>query len=217
MEDGITNDAGSFESPEVDLSILEQSGVPSASGGAAQGTESPSAKIQIDPRYSNLPQLEAQLRSIQSHYDKMYSEHEKLIAQMAERDSLVEILNDIVENDDAFYALVNQKKPELLKNSYNSVIANAKAELAKEFGEDYRPSLSKEEAEWEDPDGKDAKYWRRREELLKKANPAQQYSKFSSLKEYIDKLREQRKSEAGSYQKEIADAKAKFNMTDGEI
>ena len=215
MQDGITN-AGTFDSQNVDLSILDQSGVTSVSGSTAQGTELPSQKVQVDPKYSNLPQIEAQLRSIQSLYDTLYPEHQKLTANLAEKETLVEILNDLLENDDAFLSLIQTRKPELLKASSEAVIQKAKETLAKEFGEDFKPSLSKEEAEWDDPSGKDAQYWKRREELLKDVKESQ-YAKTPTLQEYRKKLKEQREADNQTNLKQIDDAKKQFNMSDPEI
>lgn len=161
-----------------------------------------------------LSKAEYLYRQFQSKYDKLFAEHQKLVQELEEKRKLAELVEKALEDESYLYALVGEIKPDLLpKPDIRDLI---KRDLAKEFGENYRPSLTREQAEIEDPGGKDWLYYRRIDELYNKYKNLNQ-----ELPENLAKLKEKKEKEkqlqAQQYERVLNDIKQKYKATDDEI
>lgn len=196
--------------------LLETPGEPTANG--SSDTKSPNEgdiTVEIDDRFKHLPEAEAVARSIQSRYDKLYNDYQPLVAQMEEYKPLIEILDDLLDNDDAFYAFVNERKPELIQQK--DIGVELKKQLTKEFGEGFKPSLTREQADIEDPGGKDWRYYRKLDDLYSELKQGSAYTKTASLKAYRQKKEALAKAEEERFQQQVEKAKVDLKMTDEEV
>lgn len=196
--------------------LLETPGEPTANG--SSDTKSPNEgdiTVEIDDRFKHLPEAEAVARSIQSRYDKLYKDYQPLVAQMEEYKPLIEILDDLLDNDDAFYAFVNERKPELIQQK--DIGVELKKQLTKEFGEGFKPSLTREQADIEDPGGKDWRYYRKLDDLYSELKQGSAYTKTASLKAYRQKKEALAKAEEERFQQQVEKAKVDLKMTDEEV
>lgn len=196
--------------------LLETPGGLTANG--SSDTKSPNEgdiTVEIDDRFKHLPEAEAVARSIQSRYDKLYNDYQPLVAQMEEYKPLIEILDDLLDNDDAFYAFVNERKPELIQQK--DIGVELKKQLTKEFGEGFKPSLTREQADIEDPGGKDWRYYRKLDDLYSELKQGSAYTKTASLKAYRQKKEALAKAEEERFQQQVEKAKVDLKMTDEEV
>lgn len=196
--------------------LLETPGEPTANG--SSDTKSPNEgdiTVEIDDRFKHLPEAEAVARSIQSRYDKLYKDYQPLVAQMEEYKPLIEILDDLLDNDEAFYAFVNERKPELIQQK--DIGVELKKQLTKEFGEGFKPSLTREQADIEDPGGKDWRYYRKLDDLYSELKQGSAYTKTASLKAYRQKKEALAKAEEERFQQQVEKAKVDLKMTDEEV
>lgn len=196
--------------------LLETPGEPTANG--SSDTKSPNEgdiTVEIDDRFKHLPEAEAVARSIQSRYDKLYNDYQPLVAQMEEYKPLIEILDDLLDNDEAFYAFVNERKPELIQQK--DIGVELKKQLTKEFGEGFKPSLTREQADIEDPGGKDWRYYRKLDDLYSELKQGSAYTKTASLKAYRQKKEALAKAEEERFQQQVEKAKVDLKMTDEEV
>lgn len=196
--------------------LLETPGEPTANG--SSDTKSPNEgdiTVEIDDRFKHLPEAEAVARSIQSRYDKLYNDYQPLVAQMEEYKPLIEILDDLLDDDDAFYAFVNERKPELIQQK--DIGVELKKQLTKEFGEGFKPSLTREQADIEDPGGKDWRYYRKLDDLYSELKQGSAYTKTASLKAYRQKKEALAKAEEERFQQQVEKAKVDLKMTDEEV
>lgn len=202
---------------DVNLDALESiTGVPEAN--ESSSVSSPNGdviQVEIDDKFKHLPEAEAVARSLQSRYDKLQNEYQPLVAKMQEYEPLIEILDDLLENDEAFYAFVNERKPELIQQK--DIGVELKQQLAKEFGEGYKPTLTREQADVDDPGGKDWRYYKKLDELYAELKTGSAYTKTASLKAYRQKKEALAKAEEERVQKQVEKAKVDLKMTDEEV
>lgn len=171
--------------------------------------------IQIDERFKDLDENEGRLRTLQSQRDTYRADIDKWAKKYDERDAVAALLDDMLEDDGLFMAFVSERKPELIKN--RDVAGELKQQLKEEFG-DFKPQLSREEAERDDPFGQDARYYMRLDELktkLRQGGTNEEQAK--SVKEYLKKRKELQEKEAQKYEMERETVKNQLKMTDTEV
>jgi hypothetical protein len=216
MENIVQPDAPSQESFNVDLSALEniQTGVPAESSPDSNvHTNTEESQIEIDERFRELDPTEGRIRTLQSQRDQSRAAQEKLRKDYDERDQVAGLLDQMLEDEGLLMAFIAETKPELVKN--RDVASELKKQLMEEFGQDFKPQLTREEAERDDPFGSDYKYYMRVDELrakLKVNGEAPQ-----SVKEYLRKKRERTQLESAKYENERQTVKAQKKMSDEEL
>lgn len=216
MENIVQSDAPSQESFNVDLSALEniQTGVPAESSPDSNvHTNTEESQIEIDERFRELDPTEGRIRTLQSQRDQARAAQEKLLKDYDERDQVAGLLDQMLEDEGLLMAFIAETKPELVKN--RDVASELKKQLMEEFGQDFKPQLTREEAERDDPFGSDYKYYMRVDELrakLKVNGEAPQ-----SVKEYLRKKRERTQLESAKYENERQTVKAQKKMSDEEL
>lgn len=219
MENNNINPAGpaSGETFEVDLDALEAAAGPGSEGeGGVKPNEKEDAKefFDIDERFKDLPPAEARFRTIQSRYDTVVKERNDALASSQELEAYRNFVNQVLADEKMAIALVNQVNPELIpKKDMSQVI---KSKLKEKFGEGYKPQLSRQEAERDDPGGKDWQYYRMLDEITKSATEDDPQHSMT-IKQYKEKLNAMKEEEKQAALKEIDDVKKKFNTTDDEI
>lgn len=197
----------------IDLdALLSSQSVP---GGESSNNNPNPQTVEIDERFKDLPEEEGRFRTIQSRYDKLMSTYETLENRFSEVEPILEIMDDLMEDDNALMAFLNERKPELIQK--RDVGQEIKQYLAKEFGDGYKPTLTREQAEVEDPGGKDWRYYKRLDDLYAELKGGSGYTKAESLKAYRAKKNAEKEQYAKSQQQQIEKAKAALNMTDEEV
>jgi hypothetical protein len=171
--------------------------------------------FEIDPRFKDLDKSEGLIRTYQSKYDSITAEHTKLLNEHEKARKAVEFLNTLPEDENLLYAFINEVKPGLIKPKDVSVAL--KEALSKEFGEGFKPELSREEADREDPGGTDWRYYRKLDELYQDISKGKSGTNVNSIKEILAEREAQRKLQDAEYQSEIETAKTKFKMSDEEV
>ncbi len=146
-----------------------------------------SQEIEIDERFKHLDKTEGLIRTLQSRYDKLYNEHQKLVKEQEENAVYLQILNDLLEDDLVFEAFVRERKPELIKET--DITSIIQQRLKSEFG-DVR--YTRAEAD-ENPGGKAWLYFKRLDELYDeyKGNTP----KVQTLKEAIQLKKQMREKQ----------------------
>lgn len=200
--------------PDLDALLTGDSDPEAQSG--SEPTKDPNAiQVEIDDRYKDLPESEAIARTMQSRYDRVYSDYEKLVARFEEVAPVLDIMDDLMENDEALYAFLQERKPELLQKKSDG--SEIKTKLAQEFGEGYKPSLTREQADIEDPGGKDWRYYRRLDELYSETKQNTTYGKAETLKQYRARKEAERVASDEKLQKQVDAAKINLKMSDDEV
>ncbi len=178
----------------------------------AEGNEQ-QQDIEIDERFKELDPQEARYRTIQSKHDKLLADYNKLNAEYTVLQDKASMYDELVQNPDLLVAFVNEINPNLIQKSDSSLFI--KDRIKEEFGEGYKPTLSRDEAEREDPGGKDWRYYKRLDQLYIEQNS--KINKATSVKEYKEQLEKQKKEEEAKNQMELANLKKQFNMADEEV
>lgn len=173
-----------------------------------------SDEIEIDPRYSNLPREEALIRTLQSRYDKTQAELQKVLKDYELNAKIKDTFEKMVEDENLLRIFVNQIKPGLIpKKDYGEII---KEKLKQEFGEDYKPQLTRLEAERDDPGGTDWKYYKRLDQLERELMGSEN-SEVNSIKEYIENLQKKKLTEQKELELEVEKIKKEMNASEDEI
>lgn len=189
--------------------------VPGAAGNESGNDQNPQTPLDIDEQFKGLPEEEARFRTIQSRYDKLYPQHVELVNKVTEYESALEIMDDLMEDDEALYAFLNERKPELLQTK--DIGTKIKETLVKEFGDGYKPELTREQAETQDPGGTDWRYYKRLDDLYTELKTGSGYTKVASLKAYRAKKEALKREDEGRHQQQIERARVDLKMTDDEI
>lgn len=223
MENSIANNGTpSGESFDVNIDTLDGfAGVGGQPGSVelSQNNNDNASKSQpevfeIDDRYKNLPEPEGRFRTLKSKYDKLEADHTKLAGEYEFGSKAQLLIDNLVKDENLLRVFINQVKPGLLPKV--DLGSSIKETLKTEFGEDFKPSLTRIEAERDDPGGKDWLYYRRLDELASKlsGNPG---TEATSVKEYLEKVASMKESEKQKYLAHIEEVKKEFNATDEEI
>jgi hypothetical protein len=217
MVDGISGSEVASETfSEINLDALNSEQVSTEtndSGTSSQGGgDDPFKGVEIDERYKGLEPTEALLRTLKSKYDKTTNDYQKLTRDYNKASQRAELLNQLFTDEGLFLALVNQVKPDLVKNVDYGV--QIKEELKKQFGEGYKPSLTRQEAERDDPGGIDWKYYKKLDDLSNKFGENSGHSK--NLKEYLDQRKAEQDLESEQMQASLETLKKEMKMGDEE-
>jgi len=217
MDDTISNGNAEFAanqpSQDVNLDGLFDQIVQSENPPEVQSQDD-ELKIEINPKYAHLPEEQAVFRTLQSERDSFRTKLEKEVQSKAELEQVAEIFETLYNDDSALEAFLAERKPELVsKRDYSSMIKSA---LAKEFGEDFKPTLTREEAERDDPGGQDALYYLRLDEIRRSIIKPQGETP-KSLKEWREKQKQKAEVESQKVLAEIRDVQKKFNISDAEV
>lgn len=218
MVDGISGGnatSGTFGAINLDaLDAIQVGDNPNNSDTSNQGGQGddPFAGVEIDERYKEFDPKEALARTLKSKFDKKSNDFDKLMGDFNKVSERANLLNQLFTDEGLFYALVNQVKPDLVKNVDYGI--QIKEELKKEFGEGYKPSLTRQEAERDDPGGKDWKYYKRLDDLSNKFGNSSGHSK--NLKEYLDSRRAEEELEEQKMQQSLSTLKTELKMSDEE-
>mgnify|MGYP005847983011 FL=1 len=171
-------------------------------------------QIEIDPRYSNLPREEALIRTLQSRYDKTQAELQKVLKDYELSAKIKDTFEKMVEDENLLRIFVNQVKPGLIpKKDYGEII---KEKLKQEFGEDYKPQLTRLEAERDDPGGTDWKYYKKLDQLERELMGSED-SEANSIKEYIENMQKKKLAEQKELELEVEKIKKEMNASEDEI
>ena len=120
----------------------------------------------------------------------------------------------MIDDEGLLYAFIREVKPDLVKPL--DLGTQLKEQLQKEFGEDFKPSLTRDEAERDDPFGKDARYYMKVDSLKQKLlNEGGQEN--LTIKEYLAKKRKAVETENAKYEMEREEVKQQFKMNDVEV
>ena len=202
------------ESFEVDLNALDAPQVGSEeSPGSTEGVQP--LQVEVDTKYAGLPGAEGIARTIQGKYDLLNIDFIQAQKDLQEGSVYKEIMTDLYESDDAFYAFLQERKPELINT--RDIKGEITKHITEKFGEGFQPELSRDEAEQKDPGGKDWLYYQELDSIKQKATGTNSYSKHQSLKEFRETRAAEMKKENALIEAEIVDAKTKYKMSDGEV
>jgi len=204
------NEAGNINDYSVDVDTLYDSQVQSVEG---EGTAETQQEIEIDERFADLDPVEARYRTYQSKYDKMVAEYNKLQNQYSTIEQKAAFVDKLLTDPDMLVAFINEVNPNLVQKPDTSNYIKSK--LKEEFGENYRPTLSRTEAEIEDPGGTDWQYYKRLDELH--AEVKSKFSQAKSLKEYKEQLAKKEQEALVQKQREIQKVQKEMNIDDNEI
>lgn len=204
---------------DIDFDRLtnDVSGEPSQESGGSDKTDTSLSQTQepeIDEKFKHLPPEEARYRTIQSRYDKLYNLHQQIVNQTTEYEKIVNLFDQMLEDENLLLTFVNQIKPGIIpQRDFKDLI---RERVVKEFGEDYKPTLTRLEAERDDPGGKDWKYYKLLDELEK------QYSQGSpqqakTVQEYLEQKKKQKEQEQIRMKQEYEAVKTKMKATDEEL
>lgn len=199
--------------PDLDA-LLSENGDPVAQS-SSEPKDSGDIQVEIEDRYKDLPEAEAIARTMQSRYDRIYSDHQKLVLRLEEIAPVLDVMDDLMTDDEALYAFLRERKPELLQKKADG--NEIKSKLVQEFGEGYKPALTREQADIEDPGGKDWRYYRRLDELYNETKQNTAYGKAETLKQYRARKEAERIETDKKVQNQIEAAKVNLKMTDDEV
>lgn len=178
-------------------------------------TEQPQEEeFEVDERFKELPTEEARLRTLQSQRDSSKSAYDKLMKDYDERDQVAGLLDQMIEDEGLLMAFVSEIKPDLIKQ--RDIASELKGQLQQEFGEDFKPQLSRDEAERDDPFGQDSKYYMKLDELKQKLKGGDN-PQATTVKEYLKKKSELAKADDEKYAQERETVKNQFKMSDVEL
>lgn len=216
MENIVETGNQSQQSFDVDLSALENIQIDQPATNSPNPdvhTNTDESQIEIDERFKDLDPAEARIRTLKSRADKAEAQYNKLMKDYDERDQVAGLLDQMLEDEGLLMAFIAETKPDLVKS--RDTARELKEQLKKEFGEDFKPQLTREEAERDDPFGNDYKYYMRLDELkgkLKSGGEAPQ-----SVKDYLKAKRAKEEAEKQRYALEKESVKNQFKMTDDEL
>lgn len=217
MENIVSAENVSQQNFSVDMSILdEQVQAPenNSQESNVHTNNGESNQIEIDERFKELPPEEARLRTIQSQRDALTASYNKLMKEYEEKDKISGLFDQMIEDEGLLYAFIRQVKPDLVKPI--DLGTQLKEQLLKEFGADFKPTMTRDEAEREDPFGKDAKYYMRVDALKQKLlNEGGQEN--LTIKEYLAKKKQAQEAENAKYEMEREQVKQQFKMSDPEV
>jgi len=120
----------------------------------------------------------------------------------------------MLTDEGLFMAFVNEVKPDLLKG--RDATQQMKLQLGDEFGEDFKPSLTREEAERDDPFGTDSKYYIKLDSLRKELAGVNG-TMPTTVKEYLAKKQKLENTESQKYEIERETVKSQYKMSDVEV
>lgn len=209
------NDGISPESFELNLDNLEGQQVDQSQTLGSTETEDKPSQVEVDPRYSGLPEAEAIARTIQSKYDKLNMDYQNAVKEVQVNSTYKELLSDLYDNDDALYAFLSERKPELI--SSRDVKSEVTKRITEKFGEGFEPELSRDEAERKDPGGKDWLYYQELDKIKADITGSSSYAKHKSFKEFREARKAEMETENATIEAEIVEAKEKLKMSDSEI
>lgn len=214
MQDGnipVASDTSpeSFELPSLDAPQVD----PQQTPGSTEGSQP--LQVEVDPKYAGMPEAEGIARTIQSKYDKLNVDYLQAQKDVQTNSVYKEILTDLYESDDALYALLSERKPELISN--RDVKTEVTTRLVAKFGEGFEPELSRDEAERKDPGGKDWLYYQELDKIRAEVTGAGSYAKHKTLKEYREATKAERDAEDAKVELEVTQTKEKLKMSDGEV
>lgn len=201
---------------DVDLSALDNIQVENTAADSQNPdvhTNTDESQIEIDERFKHLDPAEATLRTLKSRADKAESQYNKLMKDYDERDQVAGLLDQMLEDEGLLMAFIAETKPDLVKS--RDTARELKEQLKKEFGEDFKPQLTREEAERDDPFGNDYKYYMRLDELKGKLKAGGETPQ--TVKEYLKAKRAKEDAEAQRYENERQTVKAQKKMSDEEL
>jgi len=181
-----------------------------SSQGAINSAEESKANEDVDPRFAHLPKAEALARSYQSKYDKIYSEYEKTLRELDEYRNYKLLLDEVLENDEAFEAFVYARKPDLIKKQ--DITEIIKAQMEKEFG-DYKPSRLEAE---EDPGGKAWLYYKRLDELYEEYKNKKPV-KAEKIEDMLKRKAEEKLQKEKALNEELNKIKNYFKWDDNQL
>ena len=218
MENIVSPVNESQQSFNVDMSILDEQvqtpGNDSQNSDVHTNTEEPNNQFQIDERFKELPPEEARFRTIQSQRDSLTASYNKLMKEYEEKDKISGLFDQMIEDEGLLYAFIRQVKPDLVKPL--DLGSQLKEQLQKEFGADFKPTMTRDEAEREDPFGNDAKYYMRVDALKQKLlNEGGQEN--LTIKEYLAKKKQLQETEDAKYEMEREQVKTELKMQDAEV
>lgn len=216
MENIVSADTSSQQSFDIDMSVLNdpQIETPAENSQTSNVHTNDDESITIDERFKDLPEAEARIRTLQSIKDKYRADYDKLMKDYSEKEKIANFVEQMVEDENLLYAFIREIKPELVKPIDLGV--QLKEQLQKEFGADYKPQLTRDEAERDDPFGTDARYYMRVDQL--KAKLLQQGGQENlTIKEYLAKKKQAEELEAKKYEMERQEVKSQYKMTDEEV
>lgn len=219
------NDGSNQNTFDIDVSKLDLSDntvAEDSNGSASNEPDNNSAElkqeesveqIEIDPRFSNLPKAEALIRTLQSQKDKTQAEYNKIIKEYEQVTKIKDLFDKMLEDENLLRIFVNQVKPGIIPNKdYGEII---KEKLKQEFGEDYKPSLTRYEAERDDPGGIDWKYYKRLDQLEQELSHNSPDAK--TVQEYLENLKKQQEIAQKELSMEIEKVKTELKADDNEI
>jgi len=105
------------------------------------GTPTEETNQRVIPRFKDVRHAELSYRELQSKYDKVTSELQKLVQ---ERDQYVEkasVFEQIMQDEELLTAFISELKPDLFPQQTVDIKTKIHEELVKEFGEDYKDKL----------------------------------------------------------------------------
>ncbi len=215
MENGNINTPKDIspESFEVDLDALDAQQVGSEETPGSTEGEQP-LQVEVDPKYAGLPEAEGIARTIQSKYDLLNIDYIQAQKDVQTNLGYKEILSDLYESDDAFYAFLNERKPELINT--RDVKGEITKHITEKFGEGFQPELSRDESEQKDPGGKDWLYYQELDKVRNSLN-TNSYSKHQSLKEFREARQSDIAKENALIEAEITEVTTKLKMSQTEV
>jgi len=179
-EQFISNDPTQVSQGDMSTDIMsafevkQEPGQPAGSDNQGQVQQLP--QIEIDPRFANLPQQEALIRTLQSRYDILAKKNEDLVRDSMTKSKYEQFVNELFDDDQIADAFISERRPELFQKK--DISAAIQTKMKSEFGEDF--VASREEAD-RDPGGKHWLYFKRLDTVLNEVqgNPA----KIQTVKE----------------------------------
>lgn len=218
MENIVSAESVPQQNFSVDMSILdEQVQAPesnSQDSNVHTNVDGSNNQVEIDERFKELPIEEARLRTLQSQRDSTEARYNKLMKEYEEKDKISGLLDQMIEDEGLLYAFIREVKPDLVKPL--DLGTQLKEQLQKEFGSDFKPAMSRDEAEREDPFGKDAKYYMRVDALKQKLlNEGGQEN--LTIKQYLAKKKQVQETENAKYEMEREQVRQQFKMSDPEV
>ena len=218
MENIVSTENQSPQSFEVDMSVLDEPQVETPANDSQNSdvhTNTDVPEPEIDERYKDLPREEARLRTLQSQRDSLDANYNKLMKEYEEKDKIAGLFDQMLEDEGLLMSFIREIKPDLVKPI--DLGTQLKQQLQKEFGEDFKPTLSRDEAEREDPFGNDAKYYMRVDNLKQKLLTEGGAQENLTIKEYLKKKREGADAESAKYEMEREQVKNELKMSDTEV
>jgi len=219
MDENIVNaENQSQQSLDVDIDALSdmqvEGDVTNSQTSDVHTQDENQSQIEIDEKFKELSPEEGRFRTLKSHHDSLDARYNKLVKDSDERGQVADLFDQMLTDEGLFMAFVNEVKPDLLKG--RDATQQMKQQLGEEFGEDFKPSLTREEAERDDPFGNDSKYYMKLDSLRKELAGANG-TMPTTVKEYLAKKRELEDTESRKYEVERETVKNQFKMSDTEV